>query len=76
MWVDVLGKSVVSAHPLGGCTMGESGRAGVVNHAGQVFDGKDIAEESRYGGIILPTNLNGSCIHSNYNEKSSLDNEN
>ena len=39
-WTDALGKSVVSAHPLGGCPMGESGRTAVVNHAGQVFDGK------------------------------------
>ena len=40
MWTAALGKSVVSAHPLGGCPMGESGRTGVVNHAGQVFEGK------------------------------------
>ena len=39
-WTAALGKSVVSAHPLGGCSMGESGRTAVVNHAGQVFDGK------------------------------------
>ena len=39
-WTPALGKSVVSAHPLGGCPMGESGRTAVVNHAGQVFDGK------------------------------------
>ena len=39
MWTRALGKSVISAHPLGGCPMGESGRTAVVNHAGQVFDG-------------------------------------
>lgn len=39
-WLESLGRSVVSAHPLGGCPMGESGRTAVVNHAGQVFDGK------------------------------------
>lgn len=40
-WTPALGKSVVSAHPLGGCPMGESGRTAVVNHAGQVFDGEE-----------------------------------
>ena len=39
MWTPALGKSVISAHPLGGCPMGESGQTAVVNHAGQVFDG-------------------------------------
>ena len=41
MWTEALGKSIISAHPLGGCPMGESGRTAVVNHAGQVFDGKE-----------------------------------
>ena len=39
-WLESLGRSVISVHPLEGCSMGESGRTAVVNHAGQVFDGK------------------------------------
>ena len=39
MWVTSQNRSVISGHPLGGCSMGESGEDGVVNHAGQVFDG-------------------------------------
>ncbi|XP_078381781.1 uncharacterized protein LOC144664495 isoform X2 [Oculina patagonica] len=56
-WLESLGRSVVSAHPLGGCPMGESGRTAVVNHAGQVFDGEtDEILDGLYvvDGAILP----------------------
>jgi cholesterol oxidase len=42
LWTEHLGKSVITVHPLGGCPMAESGQSGVVNHAGQVFEGKHI----------------------------------
>ncbi|KAL9984021.1 hypothetical protein ACROYT_G006275 [Oculina patagonica] len=57
MWTEALGKSVVTAHPLGGCPMGASGQTAVVNHAGQVFEGD--SDEPLNGlyvvdGAILP----------------------
>ncbi|XP_015773897.1 PREDICTED: cholesterol oxidase-like, partial [Acropora digitifera] len=38
-WAIPQKRSVFTGHPLGGCSMGESGTSAVVNHAGQVFDG-------------------------------------
>ncbi len=37
MWTDLLGRRLVTVHPLGGCGMGESAAEGVVDHAGRVF---------------------------------------
>lgn len=39
-WAIPQKRSVFTGHPLGGCSMGESGKSAVVNHAGQVFDGR------------------------------------
>lgn len=57
LWTPALGKSVVTAHPLGGCPMGESGRTAVVNHAGQVFEadsGQVLEGLYVMDGAILP----------------------
>ena len=53
-----------TAHPLGGCRMGESVGTGVVNHRGQVFDGRAGAQsDAVHAGLyvadasIIPTAL-------------------
>jgi cholesterol oxidase len=46
-----MGTKPATAHPLGGCGMGEDGASGVVNHKCQVFDGK--GEESVHGGLYV-----------------------
>lgn len=37
IWSDVLGKSLITVHPLGGCNMANSAEGGVVDHACRVF---------------------------------------
>jgi cholesterol oxidase len=60
----VLGGNLMTVHPLGGCTMGESASTGVVNHKGQVFDasagaGGSAVHEGLYvcDGAVVPCPL-------------------
>ena len=60
----VLGGNLMTVHPLGGCTMGETRADGVVNHKGQVFDASpgaapDAVHEGLYvcDGAVIPCPL-------------------
>ena len=52
-------RTLVTVHPLGGCPMGESHAAVVVNDAGQVFDGQGHVHEGLYvaDASIVPTSI-------------------
>jgi cholesterol oxidase len=46
-----VGTKPATAHPLGGCGMGEDAESGVVNHKCQVFDGR--ARDSVHAGLYV-----------------------
>ena len=46
-----MGTKPATAHPLGGCGMGQNAGEGVVNHKCQVFDG--LAQESTHSGLYV-----------------------
>ncbi len=56
----MMGNTQATAHPLGGCVMGDDKSSGVVNHKCQVFDGE--SEEVHEGlyicdGSVVPSSL-------------------
>jgi cholesterol oxidase len=61
LWSKLLGRRLVTVHPLGGCSMGESAENAVVNHLGEVFSA--VAGETVHDGLhvvdgsILPMSL-------------------
>lgn len=52
-------RTLVTAHPLGGCPMGDNHNVGAVNHFGQIYDELGNAHEGLYvaDGAIMPTSL-------------------
>lgn len=61
LWADILGKSLITVHPLGGCTMADAAEGGVVDHTGKVFSSSSgtAVHEGLYvcDGAILPTSM-------------------
>ena len=50
----VLGNSLITVHPLGGCVMGEDRTRGVVNHKSQVFNAHpDAAANAVHAGLYV-----------------------
>lgn len=59
VWTKVLGRRLVTVHPLGGCAMADSANAGVVNHKHLVYTGED--PRSVHDGLYV---VDGSVVPS------------
>jgi cholesterol oxidase len=61
IWSQLLGRQLITVHPLGGCVMADEAADGVVNHKGQVFAGPhgSAVHDGLYvaDGSIVPTPL-------------------
>jgi cholesterol oxidase len=59
MWSLSPVRTLITAHPLGGCPMGEDHTQGAVNHLGQVFDEKRNLQTGLYvaDAAICPTSI-------------------
>jgi cholesterol oxidase len=57
IWGFTPARTLFTAHPLGGCPMGEDHTTGLVNHSGQVYDTLGNAHDGLYvaDGSIIPT---------------------
>lgn len=53
----LLGRKLITVHPLGGCVMAEDTQSGVVDHAGRVFDGS--AGNTLHDGLYV---MDGSVV--------------
>jgi cholesterol oxidase len=59
VWAFAPMRTLITVHPLGGCPMGETALTGLVNDAGQVYDGRGRVHEGLLvaDGSIVPTAL-------------------
>lgn len=60
-WHELLGRKLVTGHPLGGCALADDARDGVVDHRGRVFSGQSGTQVHRglyvMDGAVVPCSL-------------------